>query len=158
MSNQNVETPLDFLRAVEDRFGAIGFDLAANEENNAVMRLGHVDGQRARSYYLGPGSLLAENAFLRPWHGLGELAWLNPPFADISPWAMRCALSRHEFKQRIALLIPASVCTSYFISHVAPHAYVFELTPRPFKAEVRDCVLALYEPALYRGRETWKWR
>jgi hypothetical protein len=144
MSNQIVSTPPDFIAAVEKRFGKITFDIAANEFN-----------KKAESY-LGPGSPIAENAFLEPWIELGDLAWLNPPFADIAPWAERCA--KYRPRQRIALLVPATPCTNYFIEHVKPNAYVFEVTPRVFKKEIRDCFLALFEPAGYVGRETWQWK
>jgi hypothetical protein len=173
VTNQIVETPVEFLRAVEDRFGTIGFDLAATRENNVMRRLYHQDPEVSQGVaptgiadphcfgdklFFGPGSTLSENAFLVPWNSLADLAWLNPPFADIEPWAAACAHTVITYRQRIAMLIPASVCTGYFIDYVKPFAYVFECTPRPFKKEVRDVILALYEPARYLGRETWKWR
>ena len=148
-TNQIVSTPADLISAVEKRFGRISWDLAANAENYK---------SHSKWRYFGPGSPIEESAFMRDWEALGDLAWLNPPFADIEPWAERCASSVLQHRQRIALLIPASVCTGYFIEHVKRYAYVFELTPRPFKKEVRDCILALYEPSLYTGRETWNWR
>ena len=150
MSNQIVRTPVDFIYAVEQRFGTITWDLAANSDNCQV--------NDDREAYFGPESKHGENAFLQEWQGLGGLAWLNPPFADIEPWARKCAESFMKYRQRIALLIPAGVCTNYVIDYVKPFAYVFECTPRPFKKEVRDVILALYEPSHYVGRETWRWR
>jgi phage N-6-adenine-methyltransferase len=149
VSNQIVSTPREFIDAVEERFGCITFDLAANAENSKAM---------CETEYFGPGSKHGENAFLKSWQGLGDLAWLNPPFADIEPWAERCALSCKLYKQRIALLVPAAVCTNYFVNHINPHAYRFELTPRIFKVEIRDCVLAMYEPGGYTGIQTWNWK
>lgn len=146
MSNQIVETPKEFIDAVKDRFGAISWDLAATANNAQAFG------------FFGPGSGVAQNAFMAQWDGLGPLAWLNPPFADIEPWACKCAESVVKYRQRIAMLIPAAVCTAYFIKYVIPYAYVFELTPRVFKKEIRDCCLALYEPAGYKGRETWRWK
>src|SRR4051812_41212663 len=106
MSNQIVATPREFINAVEARFGAIGFDLAANADNRVVLD------------FFGPGSNYAEDALddAVNW-GLSDLQWLNPPYA-----------------------------------------YVFELTPRVFKNEIRDCILAMFEPAGYVGREVWNWR
>jgi len=140
---------MDFIDAVEARFGTITWDLAANIDNSK---------SRNRFNFFGPGSEYTENAFLTEWEDLGPLAWLNPPFADIEPWARKCSESFVKNRQRIALLIPAAVCTSYFVDYVKPFAYVFECTPRPFKKEVRDVILALYEPSHYVGRETWRWR
>ncbi|MEP6651796.1 MAG: DNA N-6-adenine-methyltransferase [Myxococcales bacterium] len=146
MSNQIVSTPRDFLLAIKRRFGPITFDLAANADNSV-----------ARKWY-GPGGL-AEDSLAPdihwPSHGL---CFLNPPFKTIAPWVKKAAVQREVMGTRIALLVPAAVCTSWFVEHVAPHAYVFELTPRVFKNEIRDCLLCLYEPAGYVGRETWKWR
>lgn len=144
-SNQEVATPREFLDAFEHRFGRIGFDLAANADNKVVP------------FHYGPGSELGENSLAEDWTLLrdGPL-WLNPPFKAIAPWAKKAAAeSTHE---PIALLAPAAVCTGWFVDHVAPYAYVFELTPRVFKAEIRDCILALFTPEGYVGRETWRWR
>lgn len=149
MTNQIVSTPDDFIAAVEERFGKITWDLAANAQNYKSHN---------KFRYFGPGSSVEENAFLAEWNGLGNLAWLNPPFADIEPWARKCAESYQKFNQRIALIVPASVCTSYFVDWIDPFAYTFKVTPRPFKREVRDCILALYEPSGYTGSQTWHWR
>jgi len=152
-SEQCVSTPREFIEAVQTRFGTIGLDLAANESNHVVDR------------WYGPGSGACWDLGLGVPDSLGAdwtaympgLLWLNPPFKNIAPWAAKCADERKR-GARIALLVPASVCTNWFVEHVKPHAYVFELTPRVFKNEIRDCILALYEPAGYVGRETWKWR
>jgi len=158
VSNQVVSTPIEFLQAVEARFGTISFDLAANYENNVVRRLQTIDGERSRNYYFGPGSLLHVNSFMKQWSGLGDLAWLNPPFEDIEPWAERCHLQCALHRQRIALQLPAAVCTNYFIENINPYAYVLEVTPRVYKTEVRDVCLAMFEPSGYKGREVWRWK
>jgi phage N-6-adenine-methyltransferase len=146
VSNQDVRTPREFLVAVEERFGPIVFDLAAHS-GNAVAR-----------HYFGPGSEAGADALACDWPGSSHgLLWCNPPYRRIEPWAKKCAESR-DAGSKIALLVPAAVCTGWFIDHVAPHAYVFELTPRVFKNEIRDCILAMYTPEGYHGREGWKWR
>jgi len=146
MSNQAVVTPKEFLEAVERRFGRIGFDLAAHRGNRVVPD------------YFGPGSPLGEDALEEDWDALGaraELLWLNPPFKTIAPWAEKAAASGNV---TIAMLALASVCTGWFLDHVKSNAYVFELTPRVFKVEICDCILAMFTPEGYVGRETWKWR
>lgn len=145
MSNQEVATPRDFLHAFERRFGRIGFDLAANDANKVVP------------YYFGPGSELGEDSLTEDWTLLREgPLWLNPPFKRIAPWAEKAA--RECTHEPIGMLVPASVCTGWFIEHVAPNAYVFELTPRVFEVAIRDCILALFTPEGYVGRETWGWK
>lgn len=146
MSNQSVATPREFLGAVEKRFGLIGFDLAASSDNAVV------------GGFYGPGSSLGRFSLMEDWDSLGaqaDLLWLNPPFKTIAPWAEKAARSENV---RIAMLAPASVCTNWFIEHVKPNAYVLELTPRVFKTEIRDCILALFTPEGYVGRETWRWK
>lgn len=143
--NQEVATPREFLEAFEQRFGRIGFDLAANASNAVVP------------FYYGPGSDLGEDSLSEDWTLVREgPLWLNPPSKTIAPWAQKAA--NESTQEPIAMLVPAAVCTGWFIQHVAPHAYVFELTPRVFKAEIRDCILAMFTPEGYVGRETWRWR
>lgn len=150
MSNQTVPTPLDFIMAVENRFGHIRFDLAANAVNAVTGRMkgGRWFGPAGQK----PDALAPDLAW--PTDGLN---WCNPPFDNIAAFAEQAAAQR-KLGCRVAMIGPAAVCTGWFVKHVAPHAYVFELTPRVFKVNIRDCVLALYEPAGYVGRETWRWK
>jgi phage N-6-adenine-methyltransferase len=153
--NQIVRTPREFIYAVEARFGGIVADLAANAEN-AIAPV-----------YFGQGSQHGEDSLTANWRRLGSLAgiglrWLNPPYSDraqpIARWAMKCAEMRGKVDGPIAFLVPAAVCTTWFRRHVAPHAYVFELFPRVFDKQIRDCILALYTPEGYVGREPWDWK
>ncbi len=146
MSNQVVSTPREFLDVVERRFGEICWDLAANEDNHVTR-----DGR-----YFGPGSRYASDSLDASWRDLG-LSWLNPPFAQIAAFSRRAAQEYRKTAGGILLIGPAAVCTGWFVEHVAPHAYVFELAPRVFKKEIRDCILAYYHPAQLVGRETWRW-
>jgi DNA N-6-adenine-methyltransferase (Dam) len=149
--NQIVVTPRPFLDAVEKRFGPIVFDLAATAEN------------RVGPLYFGPGSPLGEDSLLKDWRiGNPGVRFLNPPYSDrdqpISLWAKRCAEMRRPASGPILLLCPAAVCTVWFRTWVAPHAYVLELYPRVFGKEIRDCILAVYAPEGYLGRTTWDWQ
>lgn len=146
MANDLVPTPREFLDAVESRFGTIDFDIAANKQNNVTQ-----------SYrFFGPGSTLAENALTVDWPHFG-LNWLNPPFSNIAGFAKKACAERY-MGAKTAMLMPASVCTNYFSDYVRKHAYVFELMPRVFKKEIRDCILALFTPEGYVGREEWIWK
>lgn len=145
MSNQLVPTPKDFLEAVQRRFGPFVADLAANKAN------------RVTDVWYGPGSADPDSLAPGVHWPIGGLLWLNPPFDNVAAFAEKCAAERKR-GCRIALIGPAAVCTGWFVDHVAPCAYVFELAPRVFKVNIRDCVLALYEPAGYLGRESWRWK
>ena len=150
-SKQNYATPPELRDAIVKRFGYPTWDLAASAEN----------------YFSPPGKYYdeAHNAFSYDWHKIGGLLWLNPPFGDIAPWAVRC---HEEARQgaRILLLVPASVGAAWFQNHVHDFAsHIYFLSPRicfdgkgPFP---KDCLLADYNSkaefitSYYR---CWRWK
>ncbi len=158
-SRQDYETPSELIDAITRRFGrSFAFDLAATPENAKAPR------------YLTP----ADDALVVDWSrdlagdgsGFGPNfdAWLNPPYADIEPWAERCALFGPSFRNwggRIFLLTPASPGAEWFAKHVFGKALVLALRPRltfvgakdPYP---KDCFLSVYgvEP----GFDLWRWR
>lgn len=156
-SRQDYGTPPEFLQAVRERFGRPDVDLAATEENRAAL------------FHLGPGSGIAEDSLAYDWSELEDkplaegpqLWWLNPPFADISPWAARCASVRHR-RAWTLLLVPASVGSEWYAEHVHGRALVMFLRPRltfvgcadPYP---RDLLLAAYGFGA-QGFECWRWR
>lgn len=146
-SKQDYATPREFIAAVERRFGPLAWDLAAHEGNHATVP------------WFGPGSPWARDSLIQPWHGLQGNLWLNPPFADIEPWARKCD---HEsiFGARILFLVPASVGSEWYRKWVHDRALVLFLSPRlvfdgksPYP---KDCLLAAYGYRGY-GYECWRW-
>jgi phage N-6-adenine-methyltransferase len=146
-SEQDVETPADFLGAVVRRFGALAVDLAATPQN-----------RKAPAAY----SPLADS-LSHDWTPHEGNLWLNPPFANIAPWAAKCrtsAAAPHDF-DRILLLVPASVGSRWYADHVHGHAMVLALTGRltfvghrsPYP---KDLILAVYGE--WRGFDCWDWR
>jgi hypothetical protein len=75
-SKQDYATPWELIHAVHRRFGAITTDLAASEENKKADRFFDE----------------SANSLVQNWRELTGNLWLNPPFADISPWAEKCAV------------------------------------------------------------------
>lgn len=143
-SNQTFGTPDDFMAAVAKRFGRITFDLACNEDN-AKAGLCYTED---------------DDSLQQPWHLLGGLLWLNPPFNSIGTWAEKCAVQM-QLGARILFLTPASVGANWFQQHVAPFAHVLELSPRmsfdgrnPFP---KDLILSCYMHGLT-GRSHWRWK
>jgi phage N-6-adenine-methyltransferase len=144
-SEQDVATPWELIRAVEARFGAIKFDLAATEEN-----------AKAPAFWTAEDDSLQQD-----WTKLTGNLWLNPPYGDIPPWAQKCKESRApRFERRIFLLTPASVSTEWFNDNVHGHARVLAIRPRikfvghdsPYP---KDLILSCYgEPP---GFDTWRW-
>jgi hypothetical protein len=153
-SRQDFETPAELLDAVARRFGSIRIDLAATAANAKAP------------WWLGPGSEMAEDA-LAPdvdWNRYFSdgVAWLNPEFGDIEPWAAKCAATTLIGNQRIALLTPASIGSNWFARHVLGCARVFGLSPRltfvgatsPYP---KDCMLSVWGD----GRadfDVWRWK
>jgi phage N-6-adenine-methyltransferase len=149
-SVQEVATPRAFLDAVEAKFGALSWDLAANAENS-------VCGQ----WFYGPGSKHAEDSLSAPWNHEG-VAWLNPPYSDITSWAKKCSAESRN-GARILLLVPASVGSEWFAHYVWPRAMTYALRPRltfvghtaPYP---KDLILCHYAPDVTPGFELWRWR
>ncbi len=151
-SVQEVVTPRELLDAVEERFGYIGCDLAASDDN-AVCH-----------WYYGLDNGLDALDEQRDWAADDgyKLSWLNPPYGKIAPWAAKC-VEQSALDARIAMLVPAAVGSNWFNQYVRPYAYVLELTPRvtfvghshPYP---KDLILAYYCPERFIGREAWYWR
>lgn len=152
-SKQDVGTPWEFIRAVEARFGAIDWDLAAHAENT-----------KCGDFFYGPGSAHAEDTFSVDWaarHPAGNL-WLNSEFADISPYAEKCAYESARRHGMIFLLTPASIGTEWFEDHVHRKAMVLGLAPRlkfvgSKDGYPKDLSLSVYSCGL-NGFGTWRWK
>src|SRR5512133_3562881 len=90
-SRQDYGTPRELIAAVEARFNRLDMDLAASPSN-----------AKAPMHYS-----QADDSLAQDWTCLHGNLWLNPPFADLEPWARKCAESAGEGR-RIFLLTPAS--------------------------------------------------
>jgi phage N-6-adenine-methyltransferase len=144
-SEQNYETPAEFIRAVERRFGPLKVDLAATAVNTKAPK------------YITP----EQDSLLVPWPSSG-LLWLNPPFSNITPWAKKCVENSTIFHptSKILLLVPASVGSNWFRDYVHKKALVLFLNGRisfdgknPYP---KDCILVVYR---YRPEyQIWTWR
>jgi DNA (cytosine-5)-methyltransferase 1 len=142
-SKQDYGTPPVFLDAVRRKFGPLVCDLAARADN-------------AKCYLFIPPEV---DSLAQDWnaieHEVDGYFWLNPPFANIAPWAKKAR------GLPVLMLVPASVGSRWFAEHVYPFARVYALTPRltfegctqPYP---KDCILCDFsaEP----GFEVWDWR
>ena len=100
-SKQDYGTPPEFVQALERRFGPITFDLAASK-HTALASAFFTEEQDALS---------------RSWLDLGPVAFCNPPFGDIRPWAEKCAECRW-LRRWTLLLVPASMGSMWWRDHV----------------------------------------
>ena len=151
-SKQDFATPPNFREAVCRRFGFPSVDLAAHAGN-----------------YFGKGFIgPAENSLLVPWAVENPITdeplfWLNPPFANIAPWAKKCAEVNATTGARILFLTPASVGSEWFDRYVHRKAMVLGLVGRiafdplhPSWGYPKDCILSCYGYGV--GFDTWDWR
>jgi phage N-6-adenine-methyltransferase len=146
-SAQDVQTPANFIEAVERRFGRIHLDLAATEENaQADLRWG-------------PGSKVPDS-LVEDWTKREGLLWLNPPYGDIEPWARKCATCRDR-SGWLLFLVPASVGANWFHEHVVPNSHVLELRDRltfvgSSQPYPKDLLLSCFGFGMT-GRSAWHW-
>jgi phage N-6-adenine-methyltransferase len=141
-SRQDYRTPRVFLDAIEQRFGPIVLDAAADSHNAVCPE------------FYSP----KENALVQSWRRDG-LTFCNPPFARIAPWAEKCRAEAAR-GARVALLVPAAVGSNWYRDNVHERARVYFLNGRiSFDGKngyPKDCMLAVFgEPA---GFEVWRWR
>lgn len=150
-SRQCYVTPDAFMKAVEARYGPMDFDLAATERNTKASR-----------FYT-----RRQNALKRPWEPLHFRFWLNPPYAHLSPWTLKCAETAPKFVRSgsVYLLVPASVCSDWFRKHVFGKAFVNLLYPRlsfvgdePYPKDLILCVYRRKQPTLSEQFVFWNWQ
>jgi phage N-6-adenine-methyltransferase len=147
-STQEVGTPAAFLDAVQDRFGEITWDLAANQTNHVV------------DDWYGPGSQDGEDSLTQDWSANSGLLWLNPPYNRIRDFASKCK-EESWTGAKIAMLIPASVATNWFADLIHGIALVMPIRPRltfvghnaPYP---KDLMIVGYNVGAV-GFEPWRW-
>ncbi len=147
-SRQDYETPDEFVRACEQRFGSFVCDLAAREDNAKTSK-----------FYTPE-----QNTLVQPWaidYPTGTL-WLNPEFAHIDPYAEKCYLESKLRHGLILMLTPASIGTEWFARHVEAKAMIIGLRPRiTFVGEVqsypKDLSLIVFGYGFH-GFQTWRWK
>jgi len=110
-TNQDAETPWPFIKACEEKFGPLTWDLAATKANKKAP------------LWVPPET----DSFTLNWHQLEPgLCFLNPPYAQITPWARKCA-EECQLGARILLLVPASVGANWYWDWVVPFADVYSI-------------------------------
>jgi phage N-6-adenine-methyltransferase len=91
LSTQKTETPIAFVKAVEDYFNIkFEYDLAASKEN-----------AKCPHYFT-----YAQNSLRLPWPK-NCYCWLNPPFANLTIWINKC-MREAETDSRIFSIWPLS--------------------------------------------------
>lgn len=146
-SFQAFATPHEFIHAVVERWGPLSWDLAADETNV----IPGVNGYFSKE----------QNSLLQDWRSLDGNLWLNPEYADISPWACKLAEECSSRKAFSHFLVPASVGSNWYHAFCHNHGYVNLLSPRmSFDGKgmyPKDLILVTYGYNM-RGMGRWVWR
>lgn len=101
-SKQDYSTPPAFLDAVARRFGPIDFDLAARADNAVAPLFYSPEDDSLRQDWALPGI---------------RVAFLNPPFAEIRPWAAKLESVRCLPRWTL-MLVPASMGSKWWADHI----------------------------------------
>lgn len=152
-SNQVVQTPPEFIRAVETMFGPMAYDLAALKSN------------RVTEDYYGPDHPIESrrDSLTATWPKVSN-CWLNPPYNKIGPWADKCADARsedHSETLHIFMLVPASVGSKWFDLNVTHFADVYSIGRLTFVGHKnpypKDLLLCHYWFLGGNKFERWDW-
>jgi phage N-6-adenine-methyltransferase len=146
-SKQDYGTPREFLDAVEARFGRINFDLAALP-HNAV----------APFFYSPEVDSLKQDWRLE---GMPGIAFLNPPFADIRPWAEKLDRECRWLPRWTVMLVPASMGSVWWADHVLGKCQADGITRMQFvgaeQGFPKDLALLCYGFGVA-GNGMWQWK
>lgn len=150
-SDQAVATPWSFIHAVQQKFGPLTIDLAATYLNKKAP------------LYISPET----NSLSVSWadHIGAGLGWLNPPFANIAPWAAKCVIEMQQGSE-ILLLVPMG-SQNWYWEYVEPFAQVYAVGRMTFEGSsdpyIKDLILAHYDPrwadlSLLPKMSRWQWQ
>ena len=154
LSKQDYVTPSAFIAAVKRRLhiDQLAHDFAATAVNTQATMFFDEDRDALRVPHW--------EFFIPQW----EWGWLNPPYANIGPWAARC-LETAQAGGHIALLVPAAVGSNWYRDFVHRRALVLALNGRlafmpdkPTWLYPKDCLLCLFGPDVVPGFDVWTWR
>jgi len=142
-TDQDAGTDPRLFKALNDHFG-FNYDLACTHENQLCKF----------------GLTTSDDALRVDWHLFNGYLWLNPPYANIEPWALKC-YEESLLGAKIVLLTPASVGSNWFRDWVYQKAWVRFLNGRltfvghksPYP---KDCQIAIFDNINFK-MDVWDW-
>lgn len=146
-SEQVVATPWEFIYAVELKFGMLGVDLAATDDNHKAP------------VWITP----ERDTFTVDWTYIlsGGLGWLNPEFDPMEKWVAKCALEQQRGAEFL-VLTPASVGANWFWDYVRPFATSYSIGRMKFIGHKdqypKDLLLNHYHSDPNPLLQRWRWR
>lgn len=163
-SKQDYTTPVDFLDAVARQFGPIDLDLACRTDN-MVADYGIAydkdldaleQGWNDPMYWSRRGNVTVSGDEIR-------VAFLNPPFATIRPWAAKLETCRW-LRRWTLMLVPASMGSAWWADHVLNKTMVYGIPRLAFGGQDGEPQLYPKDLALVcagygvAGYGYWDWR
>lgn len=163
-SKQDYTTPVEFLGAVSLQFGRIDLDLACRTDNMVCeYGIAHDQGLdalvqdwRDPVYWSRSGNVTVSGDHIR-------VAFLNPPFGNIRPWAAKLETCRWLPRWTL-MLVPASMGSAWWADHVLNKAMTYGIPRLTFggqdgKPELYPKDLALVCAGYgVSGSGYWDWR
>lgn len=160
-SRQDYGTPPELLNAIRKRLDILDFefDLAADETNTVVSSQNYGgDIGLVKNHFN-----IEDNSLTKDWHKWGgpKWMWLNPPFANITPWVEK-AYKESKLGAHIVVLVPTSFA-EWWRDWVEGKCYITNLQGRVKfvgcpAAYPKDISILLYTPWGFRGSEVWDWK
>lgn len=164
-SKQDYQTPPSFLEAIARQFGPIDLDLACRLDNMvAPYGIAHDQGLDALeqdwadpTYWSKSGNVAVSGDHIR-------VAYLNPPFSNIEPWAAKLETCRWLPRWTL-MLVPYSASSGWYVRHVMSKLMVYGIPRLAFIGEggktegvyPKDlCLIAAGHGV--NGQAFWDWR
>jgi hypothetical protein len=159
-SKQDYGTPPSFLEAIAARFGYIDLDLACSVDN-LVAPCGIIEQLDAlKQDWASPSVYVRNEHYVLDRVSGIHVAFCNPPFADIRPWAAKCESVRF-LPRKTLLLVPASMGSKWWVDHVLGQGMAFGIPRLQFVGAdglyPKDLSLILYTSGVH-GTGYWDWR
>ena len=144
-SKQDYQTPTEFLRAIAQQFGSIDLDLACRDDNSVAPQ----------------GITEQMDSLAQDWTELGvRVAFCNPPFADLEPWAAKLAACRWLPRWTL-MLVPYSASSQWFVRPCQGQLMVYGIPRLTFRGTTAPYPkdLALIAAGFgANGATFWDWR
>jgi hypothetical protein len=159
-SKQDYGTDPRFLEAIGTQFGRIGIDLACRRDNMvAPLGITDPDLDALAQDWSDPYVWNSRDTVVETVTEVA-VAFCNPPFANIEPWAAKLETCRW-LRRWTLMLVPYSASSQWFVNHVMGKLMVYGIpritfvgTTAPYPKDL--CLIAAGYGA--NGQAFWDWR
>jgi len=158
-SKQDYCTDPRFIAAIGEQFGHVDIDLACRPDNMVGPRGVTEAIDSLKQNWADPHFEIASGVMLGMLDPI-RVAFCNPPFADIEPWAAKLEECRW-LRRWTLMLVPASVSSQWFVNHVMGKLMVYGIpritfvgTTAPYPKDL--CLIAAGHGV--NGQAFWDWR